>query len=145
LSDVASGTPVDPVNWRLIDRKDPYFMTCEGSTPAIVAPWGLKHILLNPPFSGDGTISLVHAVVPIAGLTSDSSVPDTPDWFHPALVNYAHARALTRDADGPRLGRALRQFGYYDELLERLDEFGQNRHEGVRQSVYGERFRVPRG
>jgi hypothetical protein len=139
--DLGTGLPIDPVHWSFIDR-NPFWARKTSTRAEIVAAWGLKRLLLDAAYTVVASIEMMHTVSPITGLGSDGAVPSFPQQFHVALVDYAHFRALLKDADQMRLGRALRQYGYCEDKITDLEEWAINRNEGVAQAMYGERFRT---
>jgi len=142
VKDLAADWPIDPTTWHWIDSVDRLWIRRTRARPWVYASWGLTHILLYPAYNVAGTINMMQAIVPVA-FGQDSEEPDIPEEYHQALVHYAHHRALLKDADGPRLGRALRQLGYYREMLEDVRDYSNDRHEGIRTAVYGNRLRTP--
>lgn len=141
--DMATGLPIDMSSWMFIDRQDGFWRRKTSTRPWLVAPWGLKDMLLYPAYSTpQNGIEIMYSFSPTTGLASDSSVPDFPDEFHVALVDYAHHRCLLKDADGPRLGRSLRQLGYNGEKIEQLRAWSDNRHANITKQCYGEHFRT---
>ena len=140
--DITTGLPVGMCHWTLIDTDDNFFMRKERNRTERVAAWGLKKLLLSQAYSVQSSLEMMAAVSPVTGLASDGTEPDLPQQHHQALVDYAHYRALIKDADGPRLGRALRQYGYYLEKVEALTEWAEARHEGIAQAMYGNWLRT---
>ena len=144
VKDNAQDWPIDPTTWLWIDSVDKKWIRRSRSRPWAYSSWGLTHILLYPAYNVPGTINMMMAVIPDSpALPVDSAIPDIPEEYHQALVHYAHSQALMKDADGPRLGRALRQLKYYTEMLGGVEEYANDRHEGIRTKVYGTRLRSP--
>ena len=142
MRDVATGIPVDQVHWRFIDAEDYLWIQKTSTYPVYAAMWGLKKLIIHPAYAAAGSMELIYAQTP-AAITSDATEPDFPVQFHSALFYYAYSRALAKDADGPRLGRALRQMRYYEEQVAGITQWMETKNEGVLQSVTGEVFRVP--
>ena len=134
--DQTSDMPILPVHWTWIDRRDKLFVRKTRSRPSLIAAFGLYEALIYPAYtSGGGTIVLTHAIMPTE-LSSDTDTPSLPEQHHMGLVYYASHRVLLKDADGPRLGRALRQKKYYEETVDGLEVWGLSRHENLRTNVY---------
>jgi hypothetical protein len=144
VKDDTSEFPIDPATVDWVDSVDSTWIRRVRSRPWVYAAWGLKEIMLYPAYNVPGTINIQMAVIPDSpSLPADSSVPDMPDEYHQALVHYGHAQALLKDADGPRLGRASRQMGYYAEMIGEVETYANSRHEGIKTAVYGTRLRTP--
>jgi len=144
VKDAAAEWPIDPTTTDWIDRVDSLWIRRIRSRPWVYAAWGLKEFLIYPAYSVAGQISMTMAVIPeTPALSSDSSVPDLPEEYHQALVYYAYGQALLKDADGPRLGRAARQIKHYEEMLGDVEDYANERHEGIRTAVYGSPQRTP--
>ena len=134
LRDLASGLPIDFVNWPLIDKKDDIFIRKVGPRPTVAATWGLAELLLYPAYEAAGTMEIMQAIVPAPLGESDS--PALPAQHHQALIHYGHYRVLLKDAHGDlagrRLGRAQRQFKYYLAFAGLLQEWTMDRHGEMR-------------
>jgi len=142
--DITTGLPVGMCHWTLMDQDDNYFLRKTRNRPERVAAWGLKKLLLSQAYSAQSLLEMMAAICPIDGLQTDGTSPDFPQQHHEALVHYAHYRSLVKDADGPRLGRALRQYGYYEEKVAQLTEWADERHEGIAQAMCGNWLRTER-
>lgn len=144
VKDAAAEWPIDPTTWLWIDRVDRHWIRRHRSRPWVYAAWGLQEFIIYPAYNVPGQIHMTMAVIPeTPALSSDSSVPDLPEEYHQALVYYAYGQALLKDADGPRLGRASKQLKYYEEMLGEVEDYANDRHEGIRTSVYGSPHRTP--
>lgn len=137
--DVSTGLPIDPVSWVFIDQEDWSWIRRESTRPDVFAGWGLHEILFYPKTKANRDIALTMSVLP--GPLGDDDEPDFPPDHHHALVHYAWGKALAKQADGPKLGRAMRQFGYYQEALGGLEQWSNDRHAGIATDIYSEPHR----
>ena len=142
LIDAATDRPIKPVHWTWVDKRDRRWIRISRQRPRVYSAFGLKEIFLYPAYLADATMTLNHSVVPVEGfatsiLENDSDIPNLPEQHHMALAFYAEYRALLKDADGPRLGRAMRQHGYYKNTLDGVGIWSVERHETLRTAVYG--------
>lgn len=142
VRDENDSSPIDPTTWVWIDGIDRLWIRRSRSRPWVFSSWGMKEILIYPAYNVAGQINMQMAVIP-QPFTSDADVPDIPEDYHQALVYYANYQALIKDADGPRLGRALRQLQYYMEMVSDVGDYANSRHEGIRTSIYGNSLRNP--
>lgn len=150
IIDVGTGRPIDLKHWTFIDKIDNRWIRRTRTRPWYAAAWGLKELLLFPSYSAPGQITISATQIP-GPMTSDSDIPNLPRQYHRALVHYAVSEALTKDADGPRFGRALRRRRDYQETLGEIDFWADNRHENIHTAIYGtklrdgEKFNLPGG
>lgn len=141
IVDDATGEAVDPVHWTYIEDMDSDWLEKNASRPQVFAAFGLFELSLYPAYGATGTLRGTFAICPET-LALDTDEPDLPPEYHAALVHYGSYRCLLKNADGPRLGRALRQLGYFNDYVEGLDTWADGRHEGILMSIYGDRLRV---
>lgn len=139
MLDVASGLPIDFVDWPLIDKKDTLFIRKVAGRPYCAATWGMAELLIYPAYETAGSMEIMQSIVPGA-LGSDGASPALPEQHHQALVYYGHYRVLLKDAHGDlagqRLGRAKRQYGYYLAAAGLLADWTMDRH-GEMGFVFG--------
>jgi hypothetical protein len=140
--DDTSGYPIRPVHWTWIDRRDFRWIRISRQRPRLYAAFGLKEIFFYPAYNSTSTVTMNHAVVPQSGFTTDllvnnTDIPELPEQHHMALSFYANYRALLKDADGPKLGRAMRQRKYYQNTLDGVGIWSVERHETLKTAVYG--------
>lgn len=140
IRDTVTGYPIDLKHWTFIDRMQNHWIRISRSRPWYTAAWDLQTLILFPAYQDGGSITITQAVIPPA-IASDFDTPDLPLQHHIGLVRYGHHRALLKDADGPRLGRSLRQRNYYLESMMGLEDWAGQRHEGIRFAVYGTKLR----
>jgi hypothetical protein len=134
--DKATGFPIHQIHWTWLDDRDRRWIRRPRQRPSLIAAFGLHEFILYPHYTAAGTITMLHAIVPV-DLASDTDVPLLPEQHHMGLVHYAIFRALVKNADGPRLGRALRQKQYYDQTVDGLGVWSVDRHETLHTAVYG--------
>ena len=140
--DDTTGYPIRPVHWTFIDKRDFRWIRIARQRPRLYAAFGLKEIFFYPAYLADATLTMNHSVVPMdlfvtSTLRADADVPNLPEQHHMALSHYANYRVLLKDADGPRLGRAMRQRGYYQNTLDGVSVWSVERHETLKTAVYG--------
>lgn len=144
LRDVATGDPIDFVDWPYIDKHDRVFIRRVGQKPHVAAMWGLGELLIYKAYESGGTIEVIMSVVP-APFTSDNEEPDLPVQHHQALIHYVHARSLLKEAHGdlagPKLGRAKRQMATYQALASGIEKWAMDRHGVMRLAIYGDTLR----
>jgi hypothetical protein len=139
ILDTASGYPIRPKHWTWIDKRDHLWVRKTRSRPSVFAAWDLHEVIFYPAYAAQSSITLVHAVIPdVTALSADSDVPDLPEQHHMSLVHFALWRSLSKDADGPQLGRAMRQRRDYDNVLGGIEVWALDRHQGIRTATYGE-------
>lgn len=140
--DTSTNLPIDLVPWTFFDSQDIRWSRLSDSRPAYLAAWALTHVVIYPAYNAASSMELSLAYIP-AAFSQDVQEPDIPEDFHQALVHYTHYRALLKDADGPRLGRALRQLAYYEEVVAAAGGWAGERHQNIQRAISTVDLRVP--
>lgn len=140
--DLTSGLPIDQVSLDWIESEDQHWMRRAASRPDYVAPFDLRTAILFPTYNVASNLELTQAIIP-AAITSDATEPLLPANYHRGLVFYGHYRALLKDAKGLRLGRALRQLGFYREVRSGLGDWAGGRHAELLKAISGTPLRTP--
>ena len=144
MKDQATEFPIDPVEDSWIDERDEEWIRRLGQRPRFAAPFGLEELILYPAYDAPGIITITMAVYP-AAIGSDGFVPDIPEEYHHALIDYARHRALVRDARTPEMmERAMGHYRRFAETLRGAEGWAQTRLGHLSFGVgWGPRLRTP--